>query len=72
MYRPKLSLADRPAIPDRPWWASIPEAAARVGFEPRVIRTLIAEGRLRAHSLPGVRGLRVDLNELDALMGVAD
>ncbi len=67
-YRPKPTLSDRPIIPDRPWWASIPEAAAHVNFEPRVIRALIAEGRLPGYQLPGIRGVRVNLNELDRLL----
>jgi excisionase family DNA binding protein len=48
-------------------YAKVEAAAAYVGVNPGTIRTMLADGRLRAFKL-GDRVLRVDLNELDAAM----
>lgn len=47
--------------------ASIEKAAAYVDTSPRTIRRSIAEGRLTGYRF-GDRLIRVDLNELDALL----
>lgn len=54
----------RAAAPARRY-ASIDDAAAYVGLNPRTIRRWIAAGRLPGYRLG--RLVRVDLNELDAL-----
>lgn len=46
---------------------SLAEAADYAGVAPRTIRRYIAAGRVTGHRL-GPRLIRVDLNELDALL----
>jgi excisionase family DNA binding protein len=48
-------------------YAKVPEAADYVGCNPATIRVMLADGRLTPYSL-GPRILRVDLNEIDAVM----
>ena len=47
--------------------SSIPDAADRYGVNPKTIRRWIAAGRIAGYRF-GPRMLRVDLDELDALM----
>ena len=49
-------------------WASIDQASEYLGVNPRTIRRLIADGKLRSYAGASWRILRVDLDELDALM----
>ena len=49
-------------------YASIADAADYVACEHKLIRKMIASGRLAGYRLPGSRLIRVDLDELDALM----
>lgn len=46
---------------------SLPQAAEMLGVTTRTLRRYIADGRLSAYRL-GPRMLRVDLDELDALL----
>lgn len=48
-------------------YASLTEAAQYVGCGPRTIRRYVAAGKLPRYQL-GPRLIRVDLNELDALL----
>lgn len=48
-------------------WAAINEAAEYAAVSPKTIRRYISRGDLTGHRL-GKRLLRVDLNELDALL----
>lgn len=48
-------------------YASIAEAAEYISCNPATIRVMLADGRLTKYSL-GPRVLRVDLNEIDAIM----
>lgn len=48
-------------------YAKINDAAEYIDVNPITIRNMIADGRLRAYR-SGQRLLRVDLNELDALL----
>jgi len=58
----------RPTITDtRPSYASIQEAAGHLHVNPRTIRRMIARGELTGFRL-GPRVIRVDLNELQAIM----
>jgi excisionase family DNA binding protein len=51
----------------KPDYAPIPVAASQVKVSPRTIRRMIARGELTGYRL-GPRILRVDLNELEALL----
>lgn len=53
--------------PQRPRWTSIDEAAAYAAVNPRTIRRYIARGFLTGARF-GPRLIRVDLNELDAML----
>ena len=53
---------------ETPRYATVNEAAAYARFEHKTIRGLIARGALRCYAPSGARALRVNLNELDALM----
>lgn len=48
-------------------YASVPSAAEYAGCEHKLIRKLVASGDLKAYRL-GSRLIRIDLDELDALM----
>jgi excisionase family DNA binding protein len=48
-------------------WASIDDAAAYLGIHPRTVRKLAAQGRLTLYR-NGPRLVRVDLNEVDAML----
>jgi excisionase family DNA binding protein len=48
-------------------YASIAEAGRYVGVAPKTIRRLIASGKLTGYHL-GSRLIRVDLDQLDAIM----
>lgn len=50
-------------------WLSQAEAAEYIGVAERTIRHYVAQGRLRAYRIDGSRLIRIDLNELDALLG---
>lgn len=50
-----------------PRWGSVAEGAEHLDVHPRTIRRMIAEGRLTGYRL-GPRIIRVDLNEVDALL----
>lgn len=50
-----------------PCWGPIDAAAERLGCTPKTIRRFIARGELKAYRL-GKRTIRVDLNEVDALL----
>lgn len=47
---------------------SIADAAEYLACEHKLIRKMIATGALRGYRLPNSRLIRVDLNELDALL----
>ncbi|WP_369829093.1 helix-turn-helix domain-containing protein [Mycobacterium sp. 852002-50816_SCH5313054-b] len=49
-------------------WATIKQAAEYIDVNAVTIRKLIAEGKLPGYTGASWRILRVDLNELDALM----
>lgn len=49
-------------------YASIADAAEYIACEHKLIRKMISTGRLTGYRLPGSRLIRVDLDELDALM----
>ncbi len=53
----------------RPRWAGPTAAGRYIGVTDRTIRNYIARGLLTAYHLPGSNHVRVDLNEIDALMG---
>lgn len=55
------------ATPNQPRMASIADAATRIDVHPRTIRRAIAEGRITGYRI-GRRAIRVDLNEVDALL----
>jgi len=48
-------------------YATVAEAAEYVGVHPITIRAMFADGRLTRYQM-GPRVLRVDLNEIDAVM----
>jgi excisionase family DNA binding protein len=50
-------------------WATVQQAAEYISVEPITIRKLISEGKLPGYNGASWRILRVDLNELDKLMG---
>lgn len=62
------SIAIPPKITGRHRLATIPDAAAYLACEHKFVRALINRGTLRGYRLPGSRAIRVDLNELDALL----
>jgi excisionase family DNA binding protein len=45
-------------------------AADYLGVTPRTIRNWISEGRITGFRVPGLRAIRVDLDEIDELMKV--
>lgn len=47
---------------------SITDAAAYLDFNTKTVRALIARGTLHGYRLPGSKLIRVDLNQLDALI----
>lgn len=49
-------------------YASIADAADYLACEHKLVRRMISTGRLTGYRLPGSRLIRVDLDELDALM----
>jgi excisionase family DNA binding protein len=49
-------------------FGTIEDAAQYVGVHTKTIRRAIAAGRLTGYRLPGSRLIRVDMNELDAVM----
>lgn len=49
-------------------FASIAEAADYLRCEHKFVRKAISRGTLRGYRFPGSRLIRVDLNELDALL----
>jgi excisionase family DNA binding protein len=49
-------------------WASVGDAATYIGVTDRAIRLMIADGRITAYRGLGSRVLRIDLNEVDAVM----
>jgi excisionase family DNA binding protein len=51
-------------------WASLQEAADYLGVHERTVRKMGADGRLRLYR-KGARLVRVDLNEVDAMLGAA-
>lgn len=53
--------------PNRRRYGSISDAAEYIGVTPRTIRQMIADGRLTGYR-NGPRLIRVDLNEIDAVM----
>jgi len=57
--------AAAPTVPRR--LASLADAAAYAGVNPRTLRRYVATGHLTGHRL-GPRLLRIDLNELDAAL----
>ena len=48
--------------------ASIEKVAAYLDASPRTVRNYIAAGKLTGYRLPGNRLIRVDLNEVDAVL----
>lgn len=63
--RPNPSASDNRAARRR--YGKISEAADYLGVTPRTIRQMIADGRLTGYR-SGTRLVRVDLNEIDAVM----
>ena len=53
--------------PSGPRWASLPEASLYGGPSPKTLRRWIARGLLPGYRLGPTR-LRIDLNDLDALI----
>jgi excisionase family DNA binding protein len=49
-------------------WATAEQAAEYIHVHPLTIRRLIADGKLKGNKGAGWRILRVDLDELDALV----
>jgi excisionase family DNA binding protein len=66
MARNKQPLPNHNGKPRR--WASIPAGADYLNAHPSTIRLMIRQGRLKAYR-SGTKLIRIDLNELDALMG---
>lgn len=44
------------------------EAADYIRLTPRYLRTLVSEGKVKAHRLKGGRSIRFDVADLDALL----
>jgi len=59
--------AARAKYSDRKRYVKIDEAAAYIDVNPITIRKLITNGKIRGYR-SGTRILRVDLNEIDALL----
>jgi excisionase family DNA binding protein len=53
-------------------YATIPQTAEYLGVCDRTVRNMIEDGRLTAYRGLGSRVMRVDLNQVDALMAGAD
>lgn len=51
-----------------PRWANLSQAAELYGVHPRTIRRRIAEGVITGYRIAGTRAIRVDLNEVEAVM----
>lgn len=49
-------------------FASITAAADYLACEHKLIRKMIAAGKITGYRLPGSKLIRVDLNEIDALL----
>lgn len=49
-------------------FASIADAAEYLACEHKLIRKMIAAGQVTGYRLPGSKLIRIDLNELDALL----
>jgi len=50
-----------------PGWLSLNQACSHLGLSRSTMYRMCGDGRLVAHELPGVRGLRFALEDLDAL-----
>ena len=50
-----------------PRWATLTDAAGRAGVDPKTLRRWIASGLLPAYRM-GPRRVRIDLNDLDAVL----
>lgn len=44
------------------------EAAERIAVDPMTVRRMVSRGVLTAYRIPGTRSVRVDLDELDAIL----
>jgi excisionase family DNA binding protein len=60
-------LANRPELAGRRW-ATIVQASEYLGVHVLTVRRLIAAGKLKSYAGASWRIVRVDLNEIDALM----
>ena len=47
---------------------SLRQAADHIGVDPRTVRNYIGAGHFPCYRVPGVRGVLVDLDEVDAAM----
>jgi len=56
------------ALPATRRWLSQAAAAEHLGVTDRTIRNYVARGTLKGYRLKGSRLIRVDLNEVDALL----
>lgn len=56
----------RPRVAGGHRYASIPEAAAYLSCDHKLVRRMIAGGHLTGYRMPGSPAIRVDLDELDA------
>lgn len=54
------------ALPRR--WLSQQEAAAYLGVTDRTIRAYVARGTIKGHRITGSRLVRIDRDDLDALL----
>ena len=54
-------------LPPRPRWATLSDAAGRAGVAKKTVRSWIAKGLLPGYRF-GPRNVRVDLDDLDAVV----
>jgi excisionase family DNA binding protein len=54
--------------PESRRWLTIAEASEYLGVVPLTIRRQISRGMLRGYRIRGLRAIRIDRHELDALM----
>ena len=67
MTKPRINPLVAAVEKKTPRWASSQDTAAYAGVSVRTITMLIAEGKIPAYKF-GPRLVRVDLNDIDALM----
>jgi hypothetical protein len=69
-YSPRLRFIDSGGISggQRPRWATIAETADHLGVVPKTVRNHIGKGLYPGYRIPGTRGIRLNLNEVDRVM----